>query len=191
MLLQFDFLQIIGDVTPIELRTTEHIEWLNTLIKPLCVLDNNVRNKYDEVVYDQQHVGQVLSLEHYLNEYFSLPFPVVIPNSIYITDGEWLNEVYAFIKGVDSDSDLNHYGTVNPVDPTDGQLYAFNIYESPDPVTDVVYLYNKEEYDTDQVDFYINVESGWYNSDASFKNKIDEIVHLYKKIGKKYKIIQY
>ena len=139
-MLKYEYNQLIFDLSPVELRTLAHQEWLQSLAKPFKVLKNdNIVPYYDKSKYDIQHTGQTLSLEHVLNDYYGLPFPQTdghtipfISNSIYVIDAErfWLDEVYLFNKGADADSSLNwnqlYTAGVNPIDPYDGQVYTFN-----------------------------------------------------------------
>lgn len=185
--IDYDVLSI--DLLPVELRTDEHIEWLMSLTKPVKTIDTTVNTEYDSVIFDVQHRGQVLSLEHYLNTYFGLPFPVTIPNSIYIMDGIWYTELYTFINGADADSDLNGFGTVDPADPSDGQLFSFSYYEGADSIQDTVYMYSNDEYLEDQVDFIIMVSAAWTDSDK--EDKIREIANKYKKVGHTFTIVTY
>jgi len=185
--IDFDILTI--DLLPVELRTTAHIEWLKSLTKPVKYINNDLDIYYNSIIFDVTHVGQVLSLEHYLNIYFGLPFPVVIPNSIYIDDGVWLTELYSFYSGDDALSDLNNFGNVDANEPSDGQMFTFDTIEIPNPITDQIYSYSNTDYNIDQVDFYIYVETSWWTQDK--EDKIIEITNRYKKVGKSFKIIKY
>lgn len=206
-MLNLNFDTIIADLTPIELRYLELDEWLRTLAKPYKNLQSDLNVYYDSIMFDVQHVGQVLSLEHYLNDYFGLGWtsPTVDRanidgniNNIYIVDGIWYKQIYSFITGKDAESDLNNFGIVNPTDPSDGQMYIFDNSENPvpdpdtvnnPPVPDQIYLYNETEFNKDQIDFYIMVEGTWIDSNK--EDKIKEIVNRYKKVGKKFSIVSY
>lgn len=190
-MLQLNYDNLAIDLTPIELRTVAQLEWLKTLTKPIKDLDTDVNTYHSSIIYDVQHTGQVLALEHYLNNYFSLPFPKLIPNSIYITNGEWFTELYSFKLGADSFSDLNNFGTVNLSEPSDGQMYTFNEGEGADSIQDTIYSYSVSEYGTDQLDFYINIETGWEAANPDAVDQIKEIVNRYKKIGHTFKVIVY
>ena len=188
-MINIDYDKLNIDLLPTELRTTKQIEWIKSLSIGTKDIKDEIDNYFDSIYFDVTHTGQVLSLEHYLNIHFGLPWPKVLPDSIYITDGSWLDEAYTFNKGDDANSSLNNFGIVNPNDPYDGQYYSFNDNEGASTITDIVYLYSDDEFDTDTVDFIIHVYSGWI--DTNRENKIREITNYFKKVGKTYKIVIY
>jgi len=183
--------QLIYDLTPIELRTREHQEWLQAVSSHLNTIKNEAEQTFNLLLFDATHTGQVLSMEHYLNYIFGLEFPVpVTPTvSIWIGDGEYYDQLYLFKKGADALSELNNYGTVSPTDPYDGQCYIFKNTESITS-NDKVYLYKKEEIEQGGDNFYVYVPNAMNPTD----NKLDTIMQIlnrYKKVGKTYKIIKY
>ncbi len=206
----FNYGDIIFDVTPIELRTLAQYEWLQSLVKPLKTLKNDDLITYHDItVYDMLHNGQVLSMEHYLNNHFMLPFPNSIGHltitrpSIYIVDGErfWIKQLYIFNKGTDAESSLNwnpHYPAgVNTSDPFDGQSYTFNKSEivaspsHPNIDDDLVATYNKSDYENDEIDFIVLVWEDWINADLTRINQIHQIVETYHVAGYKWAIMTY
>jgi len=204
-MLKYDYNELIYDLTPIELRTIEHQEWLQTLAKPLKTLKNDtVIPYYVDSKYEIQHTGQTLSLEHVLNDYYGLPFPQThghtspfISDSIYIIDAEqfWLYDLYLFNKGADAGSSLN--ATINPLDPFDGQAYLFNkseivVYPTrPNDENDIVALYNRAEFDGDQYDFIIAVDSTWLSGDMNKINQMHAMANKYHLAGYSHVIMTY
>jgi len=208
-MLQYNFDNIIFDLLPIELRTLGQFEWLHSLIKPLGDYKTDLNAYYNQTIYDALHNAQVLSLEHYLNEYYGLPFPqpaghtVIVPPSIFITTGErfWRDRLFIFNKGLDAESSLNWnwlYGNgVNPSDPFDGQTYLFNKSEivaspgNPNEDDDVVALYNLTEFENDEVDFIVLVYDNWLAGDLDKINEIHQIVEHYHIAGTSWVIMTY
>jgi len=187
----FQTKQLLYDLTPINLRTIEHQEWLQSFTIQLNKLKNDTMiPAYNALIFDTTHTGQVLSMEHYLNTIFSLDYPVpTVPTfSIWFGDGSYLPEFYIFNLGTDANSDLNNYGSVDPVDPTDGQAYIFDDDEFP-TADDLLYLYDITEYDVSDYDFTVNIPSTI--ADATLISQVENILLKYKKVGKRYIILTY
>jgi len=189
--LKYNTNQLIYDLTPVELRTRGHQEWVQSISSHLETIRKENEDTFGILLFDATHTGQVLSLEHYLNYIFGLEFPVPsVPTfSIWIGDGEFYDQLYLFKKGADALSELNNYGKVNPNDPYDGQCY---IFQKTETITDKdkVFLYTKEEIETGGTNFYVYVPYSM-NPTNSKLDTIMQIINRYKKVGKTYKIIKY
>jgi len=119
-------------LSPLFKLKSKHInnlyQWLISLIKPIETLQLSFKQYRVDSLYEINHTGQVLSLEHILNDRFSTPFPVITPGSIYITEGEWLNKIHLFNNRDDWNSALN-----------DEPVYLFNNSRLP-TLIDSVFL---------------------------------------------------
>jgi len=99
-LFNINFNKLITELLPTIWKTTnkddnDNYQWLKSLIKPIQTLqDDEVYIYRDNTYYDINHNYQVYSLEHYLNEYFGTPFPINYSESIWISDGEKLDEQF-------------------------------------------------------------------------------------------------
>jgi len=110
-MIQISFNRIIKDLLPtvlkIKINTTNNLyQWLVSLIAPVKALYVDYLAYRSDSLYEINHTGQVLSLEHILNKNFGTPFPIDHSGSIYIGDGNWLEETYLF-NNVDWGSPLN------------------------------------------------------------------------------------
>ena len=212
-MLRYNYDDLIYDLTPVELRTIAQFEWLRSLVKPLKTLKNDVVIPYYiDSLYEILHTGQTLSLEHLLNDYYNLPFPVggghlnppYVSPSIYVIDAErfWKDELYLFNQGIDAESSLNWNpafpGTgVNITDPMDGQAYLFNKSEivatpsHPNEDNDVVALYNMQEFIDDVFDFIILVDRNWLAGDINKVNTIHGFANRYHVAGYTWVIMTY
>ena len=65
-----DFDKIIQMLLPVYLRTTKHIVFLATLLKPLKNIYNTFTSYRTRTLYKIQHTGQVISLAELLNSKF-------------------------------------------------------------------------------------------------------------------------
>ena len=93
---------------------------INSFLKPNKDLYADLLTYREDSLYEINHNGQVLSLEHILNERFGLPFPAGL-GSILLSDSYWLESPYIFNSGIDWDSNLN-----------DKIIYSFNDTELPE-----------------------------------------------------------
>lgn len=178
-LINIDYNIFAEDLLPVELHDIYMVEWMMTLLKPLMYQYSVTNNYYESIIFDITHKGEVIVLEHYLNGIFNLPNDGF--GEIYITDGEWYNEVYLFIDGSDRETSLNNFGEYS----NDGQIYTVQDSET----FNELYTYSDDEYNIDQIDFIIFVDATW--TDIDRENKIKAITERYKKVGKTYKIRTY
>lgn len=125
---------IILNVLPPKKRKTNFIAWMNVLYKPLYTIQLAFNLFFDEIEYELKFNGQVIYLEHVLNDYFD-----EIARGIYITDTIQLTQVVIY-----NSSEENEH------------TYIFNDLEN-NPLV----LFNTLEFDSD-VDFVVNIPSGVY-----------------------------
>jgi len=160
-MLQIDY-QHLTNITPnVNKRTVIRLKWLNLLNSQIKDIYTRFLNEYKEYKFLAQHNYQILSIEHLLNEELN---PTI---NIFITDGDWLNEVFLFYRD---------------------ELYAddvfiFNESES----SNAVFLYSEDEYNNDSIDFYVNISS----TDAGLTDQVKSYLDRYVQAGKKYEIIIY
>jgi len=155
--------------------TSNSYQWLIALSYPIKVIYNDFKEYRNKTLYDLQHTGQVLSLEHQLNDYYSLPFPIDIISSIWVEDGERKDEYYIFNNGIDANTILN-----------DTQVYVFNSSEELNVGFEQPYLYLDIELIVDNIDFIVHVPIAITNLDY-----IKTILNTYKLAGYSYSIVSY
>jgi len=103
-LFNIEFNQVIKEMLPTIFKTkpfntNDNFQWLASLNKPITDLKEDEFIPFrDNTIFDITHNGQVNSLEHYLNIYFNLPFPIDNTQSIWISDNEQLDANYMFLN---------------------------------------------------------------------------------------------
>ena len=118
---------------PIKLRKQNFLYLLRVLYKSLFTVQNTFNQFFNTIKYDLDFNGQVIYLEHLLNDKFDST-----ERRIYITDADNLPLPYLFNK-------------IEENEP----IYIFNKSELETPL----YLYNNQEYITDN-DFTVVLPIG-------------------------------
>jgi hypothetical protein len=136
-----------------------HLAWLRALMAPMESLNAIFAAYVDDVRYRLSITGQVIYLEHYLNDLYD-----PLDRRIYISDGSPLL-LFLFNKA-------------------DGQD-AFVIYNKSESQTPV-YLPNKEDTENN-VDFIINIPYN-STTTPILLDKIRASTNVYKPAGRRYRI---
>jgi hypothetical protein len=171
---------IIRDLLPVLYKAKYQLN--NNLYQLIQVFSKGSKDLYNDFItyekdnfYELLHNAQVLSLEHQLNDYYHLPFPIEQTQSIWIGDGAYLDQTYIFLNEEGDAGGLN-----------DVQLYLFNNSEYGNPLQTDTFLFNNSEYVIDNIDFTINYPDTITNTDY-----ISSIVNKYRLAGYTYKLISY
>jgi hypothetical protein len=125
------FLLLVMNLPPIY-RSVDVIDYCKSAIKPIDTVKVEFYAFYESIKYDMTFNGQVIMLEHLLNDKFDNT-----ERRIYIEDTEQKVEVLLYNKVEENE-----------------KTYIYNISES-EPKT---YIYNKAEFDA-QFDFTVFVPS--------------------------------
>ena len=153
------FANFVNGIVPYDLWKPRMIAWVNSLIAPLQLLNGDFQSFVSSVRYKMYLTGQVIYLEHYLNDLFDAS-----ERRIYISDS--LPALAPFL-----------YNKV------DGEhLTIYNKSEGQAPV----YLYTKEDL-SGQNDFIINVPAV-IPVTANLEKQIEAAVERYKQAGARYLI---
>lgn len=141
-------------------------DWLYSLVKPLKELHETFKDYRDNVIYALSFTGQVIYLEHLLNDKFD--------NS---NRGIW----------IDTLDNFNYQFIFNKIEAAP-KRYFFNKSEGQP----AQYIFNKSEYQS-QNDFIINVPIavGDVVADATLRSEIIAQVNVYRQAGKRFNIINY
>lgn len=136
---------------------SRHLAWVKSLVAPLKSLNVTFRAYVDEVRYKMYITGQVVYLEHYLNDLYD---PVV--RRIYISDGDAGVPLFLYRKA-------------------DNQpITVYNKSEGETPP----FMLNKGDFEG-QVDFIVNLP--YEEVPATALNKMRAQINRYKQAGKRYK----
>jgi hypothetical protein len=138
-----------------------HLAWLRALIQPMLTLNITMMTTVNSIRYRMNLTGQVIYLEHWLNDLFDVDL-----RRIYISEG-------------DSTSPQFLYNKADSADP----LVIYNKSESQPPV----YLTNRVEREG-EVDFVINIPFDLATSQATLESKLKTATNIYKSAGRRYSI---
>ena len=142
---------------------SRQIDWIRSLIQPIQQLNDKVKQYTDDVYYRLNLTGQVIYLEHYLNDLFDKD-----QRRIYLSDDNLVLPPYLFNK-------------------SDGEA-VLNLYNEADGETPF-HLYNKQDY-FNQGSFVINVPAAIILT-QSMLNRIKRATNQYKQAGVSYSIVNY
>lgn len=139
---------------------TRHLDWLKALMAPIQSLNAELQAFVTDVRYRLTITGQVIYLEHYLNDLYD-----PIDRRIYIEDGNPIAPVFLYNKS-----------------ETAEDVVIYNKSESELPV----YLVTKAE-DVSNVDFIIVLP---YDTDTTpiLIDKVKASTNIYKPAGRRYSI---
>lgn len=141
-----DFIFLTSILLPPLLRRAELMLYLQAILKPLKQLHDVFQEFYRSKRYELAFNGQVIYLEHLLNDKFN---PAGTPK-IYIADATISEPFYL-------------YNELEAADP----VYLWNVSENEDPV----YLFNEAEYGTG---FIIYVPMGVVSNWNEFRYWVDK-----------------
>ena len=139
---------------------TRHLAWLRALMAPLQSLNQDFADYTEDVRYRLNLSGQVIYLEHYLNDLYD-----PIDRRIYISDGDAPLPLFLYNKADGSE--------------------PFDIYNKSEGQTPV-YLINKVEFEGN-VDFIINIPFDATTTPILI-DKIKASTNIYKPAGRRYRI---
>lgn len=141
----------------------KHSEWVKTLVSPLVWLNSALTEYATNVYYRLSITGQVIYLEHYLNDLFDSD-----NRGIYISDDSLIFPPFLYRTGDEI--------------PVGDELILY-------PTTEPIYLYNIEDFYT-QGSFIVHVPFSLpLNEDL--ENRIRRAVNQYKMAGAKYTVVNY
>ena len=140
-----------------------HKDWIAVLVTPIKWLNDQVVIFATSAYYQLSFNGQVIYLEHYLNDLFDNN-----DRRIFISDDSLLLAPYLFNKEDNEDP-----------------LYIYNKEDAEAPF----YIYNREDYYS-QGSFIINVPSA-IPLTASLINQIKSATNRYKQAGVNYTIVNF
>lgn len=193
-----NWLKIIKEHLPADLRVISVIEFLQVVISPFVEIYGEFMAKYQVLVYKVRFTGQVIYLEKILNDKFS-------PTSggIYIVDGQTTPKKYLYRKSEGKPPQYRYRkwkGTYNYV-PGDFGIYGNKVYKClaahtnilplGNPTywvyhTEVTYRRRNAEFNI-QFNFIVKVPASLTFDSTSMRAIID----YYRLAGKRYKIETY
>jgi hypothetical protein len=141
-----DFYYLIKITLPPFLRGINTISLLNAIIKPLSDIQNNFYQFYEDKKYELTFNGQVIYLEHILNDKFD---PIL--RRIYIGDAEQTPNVYVF-----NDSEDNEAIYLFNNSDTSEDIYLFNASEETPGLDFIVFIPIGFTYNDNLMKYYIN-----------------------------------
>jgi hypothetical protein len=148
---------------PQDLRTSETYDWLRLQTTPLSTLNSNLDIEYAVAINEAVHTMQVISLEDFLNGVLNTVVPIKI------TDGIFLNETFLYNRN-ESNRIKKHFFNRDEVARIDKEIY----------------IYNREEYDIQAVDYYVELDY----ADEGLEQQLKYYLDRFKPAGKKYEIIK-
>lgn len=140
-----------------------HLDWVSSLAKPIQDLNNWMNIYASNVYYLLNLTGQVIYIEHYLNDLFDADL-----REIYIEDDSLLLPPFLYLK----EDNI----------PDSEMLYLY-------PNTNPIYLYNQIDYYS-QGSFIVYVPVRLLLT-SEYENRIRAAVNRYKQAGVGYKVVNY
>lgn len=138
----------------------KHLSWIKCLVAPLQILNSDLVTLVANIRYRMNLTGQVIYLEHYLNDLFDMA-----ERRIYIDDATPTLPVSLFNKADD--------------------LEAITLYNKADGELPL-YIYNSADFDS-QFDFVVMVPAA-IPLTASFQDQVRAAVNQYRQAGKRFTI---
>ena len=157
-MIYFDVEKETNDQTPPRLRKHFFVEFIKQLTFPLKYLYDSFYLFFNKNKYDVSMNGQVINLEHLLNENFDK-----IDQSIFISDGQGLSPIHLFNQS--EGNELTH---------------LFNRSEG----SELTHLFNRSEINSNQ-SFIVNIPNSVIIDNESH---LIALIDKYKQFGKKYSI---
>ena len=140
-----------------------HIDWVSSLARPIQDINGTLDIYASNVYYLLNLTGQVIYLEHYLNDLFDADL-----REIYIEDDSLVLPPFLYL--------------VSDNIPLSEMIYLY-------PNTNPLYLYNQIDYYT-QGSFIVYVPIRLLLT-YDFENRIRAAVNKYKQAGVRYKVVNY
>ena len=146
-------------LVPVKLRGPRLIVWVQSLLRPLQTVANQFAGKVAEVQYRLTFTGQVIYLEHRLNDEFDPS-----ARSIYIDDPTQAGIIPVFIYNIAEQQPAT---------------YLYNVAEAQ-PST---FIYDVPEYSSN-TDFIVFIPAS-LNTDLT-KARMKKVINSYKQAGRRY-----
>lgn len=139
----------------------KHLSWIRAVLAPLQILNGDLVTLVADIRYRMNLTGQVIYLEHYLNDLFDN-----VERRIYIEDDTPTLPVHLF----------------NKADGLSGTIVIYNKVEGePGP-----YLYNRADFNA-QFDFVVKVPAA-IPLTPIFQSQVRAAVNQYRQAGKRFTI---
>lgn len=142
--------------------SSRHIDWISAILMPLKQFNNSIATYADMVYYRLSITGQVIYLEHYLNDLYDPDL-----RRIFISEDNLLLPPFLYNKADNVDT-----------------WYLYNKVDGEDPL----YLYNYVDYLGSS--FIINVPNALPLT-LTLRNRISKSTNQYKQAGVFYTIVNY
>lgn len=149
-----------GSFWTIEEGDNRHLAWIRSLVAPIQKLNDWFSSYAAGIVYHLNLTGQVIYLEHYLNDLFDKEI-----RRIWIEDGTLVLPPFLYNKADNAD--------------------IFYLYNKGG--NDPFYLYDKADYDVQEM-FIVHIPAD-LPLDQYLENRIRAAVNRYKQAGSHYKIV--
>lgn len=150
---------LVVKLVPVKIRNPRFSQWIGSLVAPIQSLNSYLVGLVSDIRYKLLFDGQVIYLEHVLNDTFD-----ATNREIYIDDpGSYVDENYVFNHPFDS-------------------LILYNKVESQAPL----YIYNAEEYNDLNVDFVVFIPSTIVFN-PSVEVQLRQIIDRYRHVGRRYR----
>jgi hypothetical protein len=143
--------------------TGRHTDFVSTLVSPISFLNQRFVDLSTELYYRLNLTGQVIYIEHYLNDLFDADL-----RRIYLSDDSLLFPPFLYNK--------------NDIIPAGEELVLY-------PNSNPIILYNQSDY-FDQPSFVVNVPSA-IPVTPYLENRVRAAVNYYKQAGAKYSVINF
>lgn len=162
MNLYLNFREVFQYLIPTWIRGEKFVAWLGAILEPVQTLNQSFADWASAVRYDLRFNGQVIYLEHVLNDQFDDTL-----RRIYIDDpaGQQIFTPYVFNKAEQQPP-----------------LYLYNVADALDTEDNIV-IYNVSELEVTE-DFVVHVPSGIFNPAAEVQMR--GLIDKYRIAGKRY-----
>ena len=175
------WISIIIQALPRHHRKVRFIKYLRATYKPINYLYNEFFSYREESIFKLRYTGQVVYLEHMLNAKFNQGAPAYTsgaPTGIWIGSGS-----------IDFDPPYLFKKEENLTD----NRYLYDKTETPVEDSDLIWLYTKEELESLNYDFTVNVPDalGDVNTTTELYFAVRAWVNYYRQAGKSFIIQNY
>jgi len=181
----FDYKQFIKDYVPLRLRNQLNLDWLNANNEPTITGYDASVARHNINVFDMKHTGQVMSLEHLLNEKVD-----VLGKKIIIGDTGNIPQWYAGQDNELPTKTIDFYsyeGSEISYEPN--KPYIGQDSETPD-LNHTLWVGSDVTVETDTTDFIVYVDALDYQDTVKL-DIINYYVKKYKLGGFSYSVVPY
>jgi hypothetical protein len=201
MITLINYQQLVSDLIPDPLYNhysgltaiinTKERDWNYLLTSGITDDYNTFVDYYNDTMFKVNHNGQLLSLEHYLNNEFLPMFPLS-GQTIYTSSGTTLTYGQIYIDDGPANLFTYVYKEIEPLLPTQN-TYVYKKSESgiTSGYTDTFIYIESELYTSGTTaDFIVYMAYDDYNNTA-YRTLVDKAVNIYKPAGRQYTIVGY